>query len=91
MKNQGFWNTNTGNGGFVYPIKEEMINFDGNIGMTDMSDGWVKLINEYLPKLAINTSINLKSKVYRINLQESLPGLVTSQSKDVSELSTKLI
>lgn len=33
-------------------LKEDMISFDGNIGMPDMSYGWAKLTCEYLARLA---------------------------------------
>lgn len=45
-------------------LKEEMIRFDGDIGMPDMSYGWAKLTCEYLAKLAYEKH-GLKSVVYR--------------------------
>jgi GDP-L-fucose synthase len=59
----------------AYPIKlqraegyvlltEEMISFDGDIGMPDMSYGWAKLTCEYLAQLAYEKH-GLKSICYR--------------------------
>ncbi|MFO1434309.1 MAG: NAD-dependent epimerase/dehydratase family protein [Candidatus Competibacteraceae bacterium] len=45
-------------------LKEEMINFDTDIGMPDMSYGWAKLTHEYLAKLAYKNH-NIKSVTYR--------------------------
>lgn len=45
-------------------LTEEMISFDENIGMPDMSYGWAKLTCEYLARLAYQKN-GLKSIVYR--------------------------
>ncbi|MCU0641800.1 MAG: NAD-dependent epimerase/dehydratase family protein [Candidatus Margulisbacteria bacterium] len=45
-------------------LKEEMISFNDDIGMPDMSYGWAKLTCEYLAKLAYEKH-GLKSVVYR--------------------------
>ncbi len=45
-------------------LKEDMISFDGDIGMPDMTYGWAKLTAEYLAKLAYEKH-GLKSVVYR--------------------------
>ncbi len=45
-------------------LKESMINFNGDIGMPDMSYGWAKLTSEYLAKLAYDKH-GLKSVTYR--------------------------
>jgi GDP-L-fucose synthase len=45
-------------------LKEEMISFDGDIGMPDMSYGWAKLTCEYLAQLAYEKH-GLKSICYR--------------------------
>lgn len=45
-------------------LKEDMINFDGDIGMPDMSYGWAKLTSEYLARLAYEKH-GLKSVIYR--------------------------
>ena len=45
-------------------LKEDMISFDGDIGMPDMSYGWAKLTNEYLALLAYERH-GLKSVSYR--------------------------
>ena len=45
-------------------LKEEMIAFDHDIGMPDMSYGWAKLTCEYLARLAYEKH-NLKSVTYR--------------------------
>jgi GDP-L-fucose synthase len=45
-------------------LREDMINFDSDIGMPDMSYGWAKLTCEYLAKLAYSKH-GLKSVVYR--------------------------
>ncbi|MBU1027111.1 MAG: NAD-dependent epimerase/dehydratase family protein [Candidatus Margulisbacteria bacterium] len=45
-------------------LKEDMISFDHDIGMPDMSYGWAKLTCEYLAKLAYVRN-GLKSVVYR--------------------------
>ncbi len=45
-------------------LKEDMISFDNDIGMPDMSYGWAKLTCEYLAKLAYVRN-GLKSVVYR--------------------------
>lgn len=45
-------------------LKEEMITFNFNIGMPDMSYGWAKLTHEYLAQLAY-AKHGLKSVVYR--------------------------
>lgn len=45
-------------------LKENMISFNDDIGMPDMSYGWAKLTHEYLAKLAYR-SHNIKSVIYR--------------------------
>ncbi|MFC1795941.1 NAD-dependent epimerase/dehydratase family protein [Pseudomonadota bacterium] len=45
-------------------LTEEMIRFDGDIGMPDMSYGWAKLTCEYLAQLAYENH-GLKSVCYR--------------------------
>ncbi len=45
-------------------LREDMINFDGDIGMPDMSYGWAKLTCEYLARLAFEKH-GLKSVCYR--------------------------
>jgi GDP-L-fucose synthase len=45
-------------------LKEDMISFDGDIGMPDMSYGWAKLTCEYLARLA-HEKHGLKSICYR--------------------------
>lgn len=45
-------------------LKEDMISFDTDIGMPDMSYGWAKLTCEYLARLAYQKH-GLKSVVYR--------------------------
>jgi GDP-L-fucose synthase len=45
-------------------LKEDMIAFDGDIGMPDMSYGWAKLTCEYLARLAYE-KYGLKSICYR--------------------------
>ncbi len=45
-------------------LKEDMISFDGDIGMPDMTYGWAKLTNEYLALLA-REKHGLKSVCYR--------------------------
>jgi GDP-L-fucose synthase len=45
-------------------LREEMIDFSGNLGMPDMSYGWAKLTHEYLAHLAYEKH-GLKSVVYR--------------------------
>lgn len=45
-------------------LKEDMIEFDDDIGMPDMSYGWAKLTHEYLAQLAYEKH-GLKSVVYR--------------------------
>lgn len=45
-------------------LKEDMISFDKNIGMPDMTYGWAKLTNEYLARLAYKKH-GLKTVVYR--------------------------
>lgn len=45
-------------------LREDMISFDSEIGMPDMSYGWAKLTCEYLAKLAFSRH-GLKSVVYR--------------------------
>ena len=45
-------------------LKENMISFDDNIGMPDMTYGWAKLTNEYLAQLAYEKH-GLKSVCYR--------------------------
>ncbi len=45
-------------------LREEMIGFDEDIGMPDMSYGWAKLTCEYLAKLA-SEKYGMKSVVYR--------------------------
>lgn len=45
-------------------LKEDMIDFDGDIGMPDMTYGWAKLTCEYLARLAYEKH-GLKSIVYR--------------------------
>lgn len=46
------------------PLKEDMISFDADIGMPDMSYGWAKLTCEYLARLAYEKH-GLKSICYR--------------------------
>lgn len=45
-------------------LKEDMISFEGDIGMPDMSYGWAKLTCEYLARLGYEKH-NLKSICYR--------------------------
>ncbi len=45
-------------------LKEDMISFQGDIGMPDMTYGWAKLTNEYLAQLACQKH-GLKSVCYR--------------------------
>jgi GDP-L-fucose synthase len=45
-------------------LKEDMISFENDIGMPDMSYGWAKLTNEYLAQLAYQKH-GLKSVCYR--------------------------
>ena len=45
-------------------LKEEMITFEDQIGMPDMTYGWAKLTNEYLARLAYEKH-GLKSVCYR--------------------------
>jgi GDP-L-fucose synthase len=45
-------------------LKEDMIAFEGNIGMPDMTYGWAKLTCEYLAQLAYQKH-GLKSVCYR--------------------------
>ena len=45
-------------------LKEDMISFESDIGMPDMSYGWAKLTNEYLAQLAYQKH-GLKSVCYR--------------------------
>lgn len=45
-------------------LKEDMISFDGGVGMPDMTYGWAKLTNEYLARLAFEKH-GLKSVCYR--------------------------
>ena len=45
-------------------LKEDMISFEGDIGVPDMSYGWAKLTNEYLAQLAYQKH-GLKSICYR--------------------------
>jgi GDP-L-fucose synthase len=45
-------------------LKEDMISFENDIGMPDMSYGWAKLTNEYLAQLAYQKH-GLKSICYR--------------------------
>jgi nucleoside-diphosphate-sugar epimerase len=45
-------------------LREDMISFDGDIGMPDMSYGWAKLTSEYLAQLAYQKH-GLKSICYR--------------------------
>lgn len=45
-------------------LKEDMINFGGDIGMPDMSYGWAKLTHEYLARLAFERH-GIKSVTYR--------------------------
>jgi nucleoside-diphosphate-sugar epimerase len=45
-------------------LREDMITFDGDIGMPDMSYGWAKLTCEYLARLAYEKH-GLKSVCYR--------------------------
>lgn len=45
-------------------LKEEMISFEGSIGLPDMSYGWAKLTTEYLARLALEKH-GLKSICYR--------------------------
>lgn len=45
-------------------LREDMISFDGDIGMPDMSYGWAKLTCEYLARLAYEKH-GLKSVCYR--------------------------
>ena len=45
-------------------LKEDMINFDSDIGMPDMSYGWAKLTHEYLARIAYE-KYQIKSVTYR--------------------------
>lgn len=45
-------------------LKENMINFEDEIGMPDMSYGWAKLTHEYLARLAWQNH-GIKSVIYR--------------------------
>lgn len=45
-------------------LREDMIRFDGDIGMPDMTYGWAKLTGEYLSRLA-HEKHGLRSVVYR--------------------------
>ncbi|MBT8579369.1 NAD-dependent epimerase/dehydratase family protein [Polynucleobacter paneuropaeus] len=45
-------------------LSESMIDFQGNIGMPDMTYGWAKLTNEYLARLAYE-KYGLRSVCYR--------------------------
>ena len=45
-------------------LKEDMIKFDSDIGMPDMSYGWAKLTHEYLAKIAYE-KYQIKSVTYR--------------------------
>ena len=45
-------------------LKEDMIKFDSDIGMPDMSYGWAKLTHEYLAKLAYERH-GIRSVTYR--------------------------
>jgi nucleoside-diphosphate-sugar epimerase len=45
-------------------LKEDMISFEDDLGMPDMSYGWAKLTNEYLARLAFEKH-GLKSICYR--------------------------
>jgi nucleoside-diphosphate-sugar epimerase len=45
-------------------LQEDMIDFDGDIGMSDLSYGWSKLTHEYLGRLAYR-KYGLKSVTYR--------------------------
>jgi nucleoside-diphosphate-sugar epimerase len=45
-------------------LKEDLISFDGNIGMPDLTYGWSKLTSEYLGKIAWERH-GIKSVVYR--------------------------
>lgn len=45
-------------------LTEDMISFDGDIGMPDMTYGWAKLTHEYLARLAYEKH-GLKSVTYR--------------------------
>ena len=45
-------------------LREDMIDFNSDIGMPDMSYGWAKLTHEYLAKLAY-ANHGLKSVIYR--------------------------
>lgn len=45
-------------------LKEDMISFDSDIGMPDMSYGWAKLTHEYLARLAFEKH-GIKSVTYR--------------------------
>lgn len=45
-------------------LKEDVIDFNSNLGQPDMSYGWAKLTHEYLAKLAFEKH-NIKSVVYR--------------------------
>ena len=45
-------------------LEESMIDFDGDIGMPDMTYGWAKLTNEYLARLA-HQKYGMKSVCYR--------------------------
>jgi nucleoside-diphosphate-sugar epimerase len=45
-------------------LREDMIQFDDDIGMPDMSYGWAKLTQEYLARLAFEKD-GLKSVIYR--------------------------
>lgn len=49
--------------GFVL-LKEDMISFEENIGMPDMTYGWAKLTHEYLAKIAFE-KYGIKSVTYR--------------------------
>lgn len=46
------------------PLTEDMIQFDGDLGMPDMTYGWAKLTSEYLGKIAYQKH-GIKSVVYR--------------------------
>jgi nucleoside-diphosphate-sugar epimerase len=45
-------------------LKEDMISFESDLGMPDMSYGWAKLTHEYLAELAYNKH-GIKSVTYR--------------------------
>jgi len=45
-------------------LKEDMISFDSNLGMPDLTYGWAKLTSEYLAQLAFE-KYGLKSVTYR--------------------------